>query len=144
MIYWGRQAAGILVIAADTRRFLLLKRSGWVNEPYTWGIPGGAIDRGETPRQGALREAREELGRVAIAVSKDPLYVWRAPDSDFAYSTFVGKVAKEFEPNMENGEHEDYKWVSLPEWLKHEDLHFGVVDLLRLAMPAIVDLLAGA
>ncbi len=139
--YWGKQAAGILVIAKDTKRFLLLQRAGWVHQPLTWGIPGGAIHRGESPRQGAIREAEEELGENEIRVGKSPLFVWQAPDSTFRYSTFLGSVPHEFEPDLSNDEHIDFHWVDLPSWLAHDDLHPGIEDLLRLAMPAILEAL---
>lgn len=63
--HWGRHgAAGVLVRHAADRsvRFLLQHRARGVHHGGTWGIPGGAIERGETPEQAAWREAREELG----------------------------------------------------------------------------------
>lgn len=67
--HWGANgAAGLLIRhrGEDGRqRYLLQKRSNSAIEtdhPDTWSIPGGAIGRDETPEQGAMREAREELG----------------------------------------------------------------------------------
>ena len=34
---------------------------GWL-APGTWALPGGALERGETPTEAALREAQEEVG----------------------------------------------------------------------------------
>ncbi|PFG33708.1 NUDIX hydrolase [Sanguibacter antarcticus] len=65
--HWGRLgAAGLLL----TRRgddgavshVVLQHRALWSDEGGTWGIPGGAIAPGETPLDGALREAYEEAG----------------------------------------------------------------------------------
>jgi ADP-ribose pyrophosphatase YjhB (NUDIX family) len=60
--------AGCLVI--DAGRVLLLRRG---NEPRigTWTFPGGYVDLGETPAQGALRETFEEVG---MRVTTDGLF----------------------------------------------------------------------
>jgi 8-oxo-dGTP diphosphatase len=50
-------AAGALFFHADGQLLIV--------EPVyqsTWEIPGGAIERGETPRDACVRELREELG----------------------------------------------------------------------------------
>jgi len=65
--HWGAYgAAGLLVRHKDPRdgrqRYLLQKRSPWVQHGSTWSTPGGAIGQHETPEAGAMREAREELG----------------------------------------------------------------------------------
>ena len=55
---------GIAVVAVDEKdRILMLKH---VFHAYTpWGLPGGWLDRGESPQTGALRELREETGLTA-------------------------------------------------------------------------------
>lgn len=57
--------AGIVVRAADTGRILMLQRS--IADPSdpargAWEFPGGEIEPGETPKQGAVREWQEETG----------------------------------------------------------------------------------
>ncbi len=63
--HWGRVgAAGLLVIHTDTdgtTRHLLQHRARIVQKALTWGIPGGALNYGESPMDGALREAGEEM-----------------------------------------------------------------------------------
>jgi ADP-ribose pyrophosphatase YjhB (NUDIX family) len=56
-----RHRIGIAVVAFDDQdRILMLKH---VFHPYApWGLPGGWLDRGESPRSGALRELHEETG----------------------------------------------------------------------------------
>ena len=45
--------------------FLLQHRAGTVgDEPGSWGLPGGAIRRGESPEAAADREAHEEIWPV--------------------------------------------------------------------------------
>lgn len=58
-------AAGIFfrhVPQQGEHEYLLQLRSGAVDYPHTWGIPGGAIRPGETPEVTAKREAEEEIG----------------------------------------------------------------------------------
>lgn len=57
--------AGVLVMASDTGRVLLLQRSYADQEDPArgkWEAPGGHLEDGETPLQGAMREWCEETG----------------------------------------------------------------------------------
>lgn len=68
--HWGRRgAAGLLVRhhAPDAVRYLLQHRALVVHHGDTWGIPGGAIEPGESPQTAAWREAQEELEGLALA-----------------------------------------------------------------------------
>jgi 8-oxo-dGTP pyrophosphatase MutT (NUDIX family) len=66
--HWGAAgAAGVMFRHTDeagTQRYLLQHRSPWVQEGNTWSIPGGALEHGEEPHVGAMREAHEELRGV--------------------------------------------------------------------------------
>ena len=55
-----RAAAGCLMIAEE--RLLLLYRHRFITDTWGWEIPAGGIDAGETPADGARREALEESG----------------------------------------------------------------------------------
>ncbi|MCL4263160.1 MAG: NUDIX domain-containing protein [Anaerolineae bacterium] len=60
-----RHLMGInLVVVNDQGQILLLKH---VFHPYApWGLPGGWLNRGEDPKECALRELREETGLTAV------------------------------------------------------------------------------
>jgi len=63
----GRRAAAVaLVLAADEAGracFLITRRAPTLRaHAGQWALPGGRIDRGETPVDAALRELHEELG----------------------------------------------------------------------------------
>ncbi len=75
-------------------RVMLQKRSQWAHEGGTWSVAGGALDAGETPEAGALREATEEIGDIPehrIAGE----YVF-APADDWSYTTIVVEVDEPF------------------------------------------------
>ena len=55
-----RQAARIAVITADDAVFLFRYDNEEVG--VHWAMPGGGLDPGETPTEGARRELREETG----------------------------------------------------------------------------------
>lgn len=65
---WGTLgAAGLFLHTYAAARpeeqlVLMQHRASWTNRGDTWALPGGAVDVGETPEQGALRETWEETG----------------------------------------------------------------------------------
>jgi len=124
--FWGNRGAGILLIAKDTGRLLLVLRSNEVNEPGTWGIPGGAIDdEDESEVSAAKREAHEEVGyRGPIEIHAS--YVFKA--AKFRYFNFIGIVPKEFEPRLD-WENDEAGWFSMDEL--PSPLHFGLKALLQ-------------
>jgi 8-oxo-dGTP pyrophosphatase MutT (NUDIX family) len=123
---WGRHgAAGLLLYtgdAAGSGHVLLQHRAWWSHQGGTWGVPGGALDSGETPEEAALREFGEEvageLGRVAYSgVHRQEHGVWR-------YDTVLGRLAERrlFTPG--SNESSAIQWVA-----------FDRVERLRL-LPA--------
>ncbi|MDX6300234.1 MAG: 8-oxo-dGTP diphosphatase [Nocardioidaceae bacterium] len=68
--HWGHLgAAGLLLTDPDRTGVVLQHRSPRVHQGDTWGVPGGAIDPGEDAVAAALREAHEEAGIEAGAVT---------------------------------------------------------------------------
>jgi NUDIX domain-containing protein/rifampin ADP-ribosyltransferase len=57
--HWGALGAAGLLVRHDGK-YLLQKRSPYVQHPNTWSTPGGALQHGESPEKGAVREAGEE------------------------------------------------------------------------------------
>jgi mutator protein MutT len=57
-------------------KILFLKRASHKHQGDMWGIPGGKLDEGETPRMAVIREVFEEVG---IPINEDNLqdHPWR-------------------------------------------------------------------
>lgn len=123
--YWGRAGAGCIIMAADTHRVLIPKRSQWVEQPGTWGTWGGAIDRGEDPQQAAMREVQEEAGYQGQI--DQMIHLYRFEDNAFRYDTYLAVVDYEFEPSL-NWESEDAQWFEIGQWPR--PLHFGLEAVL--------------
>lgn len=114
------RAAGILYHAGD--RVLLLKRNPEADAPNTWGLPGGGVEPGETPLQGACRESYEE---VQHAPDPDSL---RMLEQNDAFTTFYVVLAQPFEPVL-NSEHRGFVWAPLSDL--PQPLHPGLAPTLE-------------
>ena len=123
-VRWGRYgAAGVLFVTGDGPglRVMLQKRSAWAHEGGTWSVAGGALDAGETPLDGALREATEEVGAVPEHTVIGE-YVF-APAADWHYTTLVVRVDAPF-GSSQNFETDAVAWLA-PDEVDGLALHAG-------------------
>lgn len=75
-VFVARHRIGVGVVGFNNQRQVLLLRH--VFHPKSpWGIPGGWLDRNESPAKCALRELREETG--ISAVLGPVIYISREP-----------------------------------------------------------------
>lgn len=125
--YWSFMAAGCLLMARSSRRFLLPLRSAEVSDPHVWGVWSGAIDKGESTENTVRRELREEAA-LFEPVTLVPMLVYRDPERCFKFFNFLGIVDHEFEPEL-NWETELAKWFELDGF--PTPLHPGLQALLN-------------
>lgn len=110
----------------DAERGILLQhRVSWSHFGGTWGLPGGALHEGESPIDGALREAAEEAGIPNGAVlprftSVLDLKIW-------SYTTVVADVVTPFEPVISDPESVALEWVLFDD-VTERPLHPGFAD----------------
>jgi bis(5'-nucleosidyl)-tetraphosphatase len=109
-----KRAAGVVVVrdAADSPQVLLLRAY------RNWDLPKGRLEPGETPLEGAVREAREETGLADLD------FAWGEESFDtepYAGGKIVrfyvaradgARVTLPVNPELGRAEHHEYRWVS--------------------------------
>lgn len=125
MPVWGKfGAAGLFLVAGDD--VLLQHRATWTNNGGTWGIPGGARDKPESPEQAALRETEEETGISPADVEVLGSLVTAGPfEEGWTYTTVLARtVSGQRLTTTANEESAELRWVS-----------FNQVEELELLAP---------
>lgn len=98
-------SAGLFFYCKSTGRFLYLLRS---DANYSWGVPGGKVEKNETLFEGLERECLEEIGHFPKDAKLIPIQ--KFVNNNFTYHTFFCAVDEEFVPNL-NNEHVGYAWI---------------------------------
>jgi 8-oxo-dGTP pyrophosphatase MutT (NUDIX family) len=146
--FWGRAGSGMLYFCPHDQTVMLVLRSPEVEDPYTWGIPGGALKGTEgyyqsdqiniePPSEASLRESAENEVMEEIGVLPEPyeeLGTTIFESDGFRYTTFVVCISPEEKAsiqkghglNWENDQLDFFPINSLP-----SELHQGVVFTLR-------------
>ncbi|MCL3862632.1 NUDIX hydrolase [Actinotalea sp. K2] len=116
--HWGLHgAAGLLLFRADHQGratdVVLQHRALWSDQGGTWGLPGGALAPGESPVQGALREAHEEAGidPGALAV----LSTHALDHGPWSYTTVLARSTGRQRPRPTDPESLAISWVRVAE-----------------------------
>lgn len=115
-----RRVEGAHVLATDEAGRVLVVRTTYLGPG--WMLPGGRVERGETPHAAARRETREETGldvRVERLLLVD---AHRSRDVSFIFTGHVtgGELEPQFAEIAEVG------------WLTREEIEMGSPDLHRL------------
>jgi 8-oxo-dGTP pyrophosphatase MutT (NUDIX family) len=113
-------AAGLIVRARSTGRYLFVLRSDECDHPGEWAGVGGSAESGETPAETALREFREETAHTGHIALGDCVCL-------DGYMTYIAHVTEEFEPRL-NWEADAHVWATrrdLP-----SPMHPGVEEAL--------------
>ncbi|WP_300016767.1 NUDIX domain-containing protein [Pseudonocardia sp.] len=107
--HWGLfGAAGLLLWHDD--RVLLQHRALWSHHGGTWGILGGARNRGESAEQAALREAGEEAGLLAADVTAIGRYV--DDHGGWTYTTVIARAGAPLVLDALTAETIEVRWVA--------------------------------
>lgn len=106
-----------LVIEKDGR-FLLIKRLKEPRKGY-WGVPGGHVEKNETIKECAIREAEEEVG--SAEVDDKPFFIFtHYKDQGHGHKchTFKARIRGNVKLNWESS---DFEWFS-PEEIKKKKI----------------------
>lgn len=84
-MYKGPLGIGVdVVIQNDEGKLLLHQRA----DDKTWGLPGGWVDKGETPDQAAVREVKEETG---LDIELDHLAHVQVREAGTVHLTYIAR-----------------------------------------------------
>ena len=139
-VRWGIfGAAGVVFVLRepDETRVMLQQRSAMAHEGGTWSCAGGALDEGEAPLVGALREATEEVGAIPGEPTLLGEYLF-APATDWTYTTVVVEVTARFGSSI-NFETDAVGWFTIDE-VAELPLHAG----FAAAWPHLAEIVAAA
>ena len=121
-------AAGVLIFARSTGRFLLLQKTSGKNQG-TWGLCGGSAIDGESFIQNLLREVNEEIGESHPAFIKVfPIEKFVSHGEQFRFQTYMAIIDDEFIPELSD-EHIAWGWFSLLSYPR--PLHRGLYSSLK-------------
>lgn len=114
-------------------KYLLVKRS---SEKYkmvsgNWDIVGGRIDPGSKLIDNLRREVMEE---TQLTITSEPILIAAqdiipSPEKHIVRLSYIGKTNGE--PKLDTSENTEYKWLSVEEIGKMEDLDIYVVEIIQ-------------
>lgn len=138
---WDLPLYGVatLVYAEHDGQILLLERSGGVASGQ-WYLPGGVVDRGETPIEGAVREMFEETGlSPSTGLFLVGAYSVFEYGRDFLHLSY--RCAVDAREATISDEHHGARWVDPVEM--RAGLTDEVIDALASGNEVIGDLVRG-
>ncbi len=97
----------------DNDKLLILKRRpNDVQKPSIWEIPGGRLELGEDPKEGLIREAKEETN-LDIKI-KSPLNVKHFTRDDGQTITMLIFLCQALNNEIKlSEEHTEFEWINL-------------------------------
>lgn len=119
-----------IILVKDGKILLLLRGEGAGFKPHHWGPPGGHVEAGETPKQGAIRETLEESG-LSVKPEDLKLLLQR---TKYSFGMIYHFITDKFSGDevVVSFEHDDHAWVSMEE-LDNYDTVFEPyeIDLIK-------------
>ena len=121
---------GTLAVVENKGRVLMIRRADHLKRaPGLWGLPGGVLETGETPGEGAVRELREEVN-----LRGEPLHLLgTTPSVSGHYELFWTAVRVEDVSTMapDTDEVAEARWVAPEDLGGLEPLIPGAVEGFR-------------
>ena len=108
--YWPAYHLSAATYVERAGQILLLKRGTGGAGAGLWWIPGGAVDYGERPEEGALRELREEAG---LEPTGDLTLIGLFPQRVYGRNTYCATYACDCTVGdvVISNEHTGFRWI---------------------------------
>ena len=110
-------------------------KKGNKKEGY-YDIPGGKIEEGESPKQTAIREMKEETGIEIQNLKYKGIMTIEYPDRLFIFDTFI---TKEYEGEPQEFEENTSEWIDIDELLKKEKILSNIILLDKFLIKGLID-----
>ncbi len=113
-------------------KYLLLKRSAekYKNTKGVWDIVGGRIIPGTKLLENLRREVMEETG-LEMVTEPEMVYAQDIiPNEEIHVVRITFKAETENEPVLDLSENVEYRWLTVNEMLKQDDLDMYVKEIL--------------
>ena len=110
-------------------------KKGNKKEGY-YDIPGGKIEEGESPKQTAIREMKEETGIEIQNLKYKGIMTIEYPDRMFIFDTFI---SKEYEGEPQNMKENTSEWIEINELLKKEKILSNIILLDKFLIKGLID-----
>lgn len=110
-------------------------KKGNKKEGY-YDIPGGKIEEGESPKQTAIREMKEETGIEIQNLKYKGIMTIEYPDRLFIFDTFI---TKEYEGEPQEFDENTSEWIDIDELLKKEKILSNIILLDKFLIKGLID-----
>lgn len=110
-------------------------KKGNKKEGY-YDIPGGKIEKGESPKQTAIREMKEETGIEIQNLKYKGIMTIEYPDRMFIFDTFI---SKEYEGEPQEFEENTSEWIDIDKLLKKEKILSNIILLDKFLIKGLID-----
>jgi 8-oxo-dGTP diphosphatase len=130
--YPVQPVVGVGIIILDCGRLVLMKRGA---EPSLgkWSFPGGAVELGESVRDAAVREAKEECGLNIKLAEDTPLDAYDIIKLDDSGHLQYHYVLLQFLANLKEGTLKPTSDVKESRWVPLEEVEkYDLTDSVRL------------
>lgn len=122
-------------LVKDSKVVVIKYKSGNIKEGY-YDIPGGKIEKGETPEEAAIREMKEETGiKVKKLKSKGKMII-EYPKRIFNLTIFF---SAECEGEPQEFEENTSEWIDIEELLKKEKRLSNIMILDKDYIKGLID-----
>lgn len=102
-----------VIVVNDNGEMLLLRRSDKTSRAHGWDFAGGGVDKGEDPRDAAIRESLEETG---LAIDSVRILSTSHGHTDGGEYVMIGYAAHTNDDEVTlSWEHESYEWITVEE-----------------------------